>query len=111
MLLALLVIGVPIAFAAATVGFLGMWFLAGLKPALTVIGLVPFSVPASYAFTVLPLFVVMGHFAFGAGLATQAYEVAKKWLGHIPGGLALVTVFSMAGFAACTGAVSLVTHS
>lgn len=103
LLVALLAIGVPIAFSAAIVGFLGTWFLAGINPALSALAAVPFSVPANYAFIVLPLFVIMGSFAFSAGLATEAYEVAKRWLGHVPGGLPMATVASMAAFGACTG--------
>ncbi len=103
-MLLLLVFGLPVAFAAGITGFLGIWFLAGLKPAITQIGTVPFSVPASYALTVIPLFIIMGYFAFNAGLPQQAFETGKKWLGHIPGGLAMATITGCAAFAACTGA-------
>jgi len=102
-LLVFLVIGMPVALAAALTGFLGIWYLSGGTPALGVIGLVPYSKAAFYAFTVLPLFIIMGYFAFHAGLATQAFDTGKRWLGHIPGGLALATVFGNAAFGACCG--------
>lgn len=102
-LLLCLTTGMPIGLAAALVGFFGIWYLVGLSPALGALGLVPYSKAASYAFTVLPLFIIMGYFAFNAGLATKAFETGKRWMGHLPGGLAMATISACAAFGACCG--------
>jgi C4-dicarboxylate transporter DctM subunit len=101
--LILLALGVPIAFAGALTGFLGLWYLAGISPAMGALGLIPYSEAASYNFTVLPLFIIMGYFAFYSGLATRAFDTGKRWIGHLHGGLALATVIAGAALAACCG--------
>lgn len=98
-----LAIGMPIALSAALTGFLGIWYLGGIAPAFGAIGLIPYSAGASYSFAVLPLFIMMGYFAFYAGVAQKAFETAKKWIGHISGGLTLATVIAGACLAACCG--------
>jgi tripartite ATP-independent transporter DctM subunit len=103
LLLLSLTTGMPVGLAASLIGFLGIWFLVGLNPALGAIGLVPYSKAASYEFTVLPLFIIMGFFAFNAGLATKAFETGKRWMGHLPGGLAMATIGACAAFGACCG--------
>jgi tripartite ATP-independent transporter DctM subunit len=95
--------GMPIGLSAAFIGFLGIWHLSGLVPALGLIGLVPYSKAATYAFTVLPLFVVTGYFALNAGIAAKTFETGKRWMGHLPGGLAMATIASCAAFGACCG--------
>ncbi len=102
-LMVMLFIGMPVAFGAALTGFIGLLILAGPVPALDVVGTTPWAKITTYSFTVIPLFVLMGYFAFGAGLATQAFETGKKWVGHIRGGLAMATIFACACFAACSG--------
>ncbi len=103
LLLILLLTGLPIGLGAALIGFLGIWYLAALNPALGAIGLIPYSKAASYEFTVLPLFILMGYLAFNAGLATSAFEAGKKCLGHLPAGLAMATITACAAFGACCG--------
>ena len=58
----------------------------------------------SYSLLVLPLFIMMGFFAFFAGITRDLYWAVRQWLGHLPGGLAIGTVFGSAGFAAACGA-------
>jgi C4-dicarboxylate transporter DctM subunit len=102
-LLFLMLFRLPIGFAMALVGFLGFFYLGSLDGALSVMGMEPFSAVSTYAFTVLPLFILMGQFAFSAGLSAKLFSVAHKWLGHLPGGLAMATIGGCAGFAAVSG--------
>jgi len=104
LLLILLVLGMPIAFAAALAGFLGLFMLRGWDVATEVMGFLPHPIATEYTLTVLPMFIMMGYFAFHAGLTRQVYWAARQWVGHLPGGLAIATVFGNAGFAACSGA-------
>ena len=99
----LLGLGVPVAFALTAIGFVGYAALAGLDPALGMIGLVPYAKTAVYAFTAVPLFIVMGNFAFYAGFGSDIYNTARQWVKSLPGGLAQATVIGAAGFGAACG--------
>lgn len=54
-------------------------------------------------FAVVPLFILMGAFAYEFGLVDDLFDAAQRWWGRFPGGLAIATTFSAAGFAAVTG--------
>lgn len=102
-LLLLLAMGIPVAFAMAIVGFLGFWAISGETASLGMLGMVPFSSIAIYTFTVMPMFVLMGQLAFHAGFGKDVYWVARQWLGHLPGGMAIATIFGCAIFGAASG--------
>jgi tripartite ATP-independent transporter DctM subunit len=111
-LLVLVVLGVRVAFAAAFTGLVGliihfsmkMGFERGFFVALKMAGTIPHSKSVTYALSVLPTFILIGFLAFYAGFTKQLFEAAKRWLGWMPGGMAVGTVFSTAGFAAVSGA-------
>jgi C4-dicarboxylate transporter DctM subunit len=98
-----LFLGMPIGIAMGLVGFAGFAFLRGLDSALGVLTTVPYTTFSSYAFSVVPLFILMGAFCFHAGLSKDLYNTVYRWLGHLRGGLALATVGACAGFAAVSG--------
>ncbi|CUH65873.1 Neu5Ac permease [Thalassovita gelatinovora] len=104
LLLILVVIGVRVVIAAATVGLLGLVELIGWGPAAGIVGIVPHAKSSTYALSVLPMFIFIGFVAFHAGMTTQLFDAARKWLSWLPGGLAVATVFATAGFAAVSGA-------
>ncbi|GGE91077.1 TRAP transporter large permease [Stappia taiwanensis] len=111
-LLLLVVFGVRVAFAAAFVGTVGLiaiftqklGFEKGLVVALKMAGTIPHSKSVTYSLSVLPTFILIGFLAFYAGFTRQLFEAAKRWLGWLPGGMAVGTVFATAGFAAVSGA-------
>ncbi|MCR9238711.1 MAG: TRAP transporter large permease [Alphaproteobacteria bacterium] len=98
------VIGVRVVFAAAIVGLLGLVELLGWGPAAGIVGTIPHSKSSTYALSVLPMFIFIGFIAFHAGMTQQLFDAARKWVGWVPGGLAVATVFATAGFAAVSGA-------
>ncbi len=100
----LVVLGMRIAFATALVGFVGMWIMKDFSVAGKVVGYLPHAIVAHYSLSVIPLFIIMGYYAFYAGLTDDIFSTARQWFGHLSGGLAIATVFGCAGFAACTGA-------
>jgi len=102
-LLIILFSRMPIAFGMGLIGFLGFAYLVGVGPALGLLKTVPYSTFASHSLSVIPLFILMGAFAFSAGLSKDLYEAAYKWLGHLRGGLAMATVGACACFAAISG--------
>ncbi len=103
-LTATLMSGMRIAFATALCGFAGLWILRGYTPAATLASMIPHGHLASYTLLVLPLFIMMGFFAYHAGITRDLYWTARQWLGHLPGGLAIATIIGSAGFAAACGA-------
>src|SRR5690606_1800747 len=52
----------------------------------------------------LPMFILIGYLAFHAGITESLFDAARKWLGWVPGGLAVATVIAATGFAAVSGA-------
>jgi C4-dicarboxylate transporter, DctM subunit len=99
----LMLLRVPVAYLLAAVGFLGFWAISDLGPALKLASLVPYSSVAVHGFAVVPLFILMGHFVYHAGFATDVYRSARLWIGRFPGGLAQATVVAGAAFAAASG--------
>ncbi len=112
LLIVLVVIGVRVAFAAALIGFLGllaifsqrMGFEKGFVVAVQMAGTIPHSKATTYALSLIPTFILIGYLAYYAGLTRALFEAAKRWLGWLPGGLGVATVFATAGFAAVSGA-------
>jgi C4-dicarboxylate transporter DctM subunit len=94
---------VPIAFAFALVGFMGLFLLRGFDTGLFILGNSPFTWASTSSLIPMPLFILMGHFAFHAGISSDLYVAAHKWVGRFPGGLALATTLACTGFAACSG--------
>ncbi len=99
-----LFLGLPIGFAMALTGFLGMIVVyQGLPPSLSMLGISSYDTAASYMLTVVPLFILMGEFAYHSGISKDLFDTAYKWLGRLPGGLAISSVAGCAGFSAICG--------
>ncbi len=103
LLLLLFATGIELGFAMAIVGFVGFAVLNGLHPAMNLIGRDVYDVITNYGYTVFPLFILMGQIGFNAGIAEKLYKSAHKFIGHIPGGLAMATVLGATGFKAICG--------
>ena len=103
-LLILVVSGVRVVFAASIAGMIGLVELIGVGPALSNIGAIPYSKSVTFVLGLLPIFILIGFLAYQAGMTKQLYDCAKAWIGFVPGGLAVATVFATAGFAAVSGA-------
>ena len=103
-LLIMVVTGVRVVFAASIAGIIGLVELIGIGPALGNIGAIPYSKSVTFVLGLLPIFILIGFLAYQAGMTRQLYEAAKAWIGFVPGGLAVATVFATAGFAAVSGA-------
>jgi C4-dicarboxylate transporter, DctM subunit len=102
-LLILIGLRLPIAFALALVGLGGLFMLAGHEAAFAMLSTQLYSSVANNALTAVPLFLLMGYFAFHAGLTRAAFGAARIWLAGAPGGLAMATVAACALFGACAG--------
>lgn len=102
-LLLLFLTGIDLGFGMAIVGFIGFAYIRSFDAALIMIATDLFETMSSYGLTVIPLFILMGQVAFQAGIANKLYDTAHKFVGHIPGGLALATVLGTTMFKAVCG--------
>jgi tripartite ATP-independent transporter DctM subunit len=99
-LFGIIALRMPIAFAMGIVGFGGFWYMTSFTAATHKIASVSFELFSDFTFGVLPLFLLMAQVTFKSGIGKDLYDLAARWLGHKPGGLAMATVFGCAGFAA-----------
>jgi C4-dicarboxylate transporter, DctM subunit len=103
LLLVLMAFKVHIGISLAVVGVLGFAYINGFQSALGILAAVPFRTVASYTFSIVPLFLLMGYFSFQAGISQDVFTSAHKWLARMPGGLAMATIAGCTGFAAACG--------
>jgi len=105
-LIVLMFMRIPVGFVMAIVGFLGFGYLVSWPASLNLLARDFFSVLSSYNLTVIPLFIFMGQLAHYSGISGRLFNAAHKWMGHLPGGLAIATIGACAGFAAICGSTS-----
>ncbi len=114
-LLAMIFVRIPIAFALGVVGFFGLILAVGwpnggeldlergFEAAWSFVSFEPFSFIASFSLVAIPLFLMMGYVAFHAGFTKDIYHTARMWLSGLKGGLAMASVAGCAMFAAVSG--------
>ncbi len=103
LLFVLLAAGMPIGFAMGISAFLGTLMLIDPDAALALLGQTAYETARTYDLSVVPMFVLMGYIAGGAGLSESLYRACNAWLGHRRGGLALATIGGCGAFAAICG--------
>jgi C4-dicarboxylate transporter DctM subunit len=100
-----LLLGVPIAFALAGSGILGIYLITGSwSKVIGILGMAPFSTVADYTLTTIPMFMLMAYFSASSGLARDLYKAGANCLSHIRGGLGVATVIACGIFGAMSGA-------
>ena len=102
-LLLLIFLRVPIAFAMAIVGALGFAEMRGMEATLAMAGNVVYETGLSYTLSVVPLFIFMGNVLSMAGVSHGLFAVANRLAGRARGGLAISTVIACGGFSAVCG--------
>jgi len=101
--LLLMFLGVPIAFTFALVGGIGTITLISFQAGMNNLTVIPFSWATTYSFSCLPMFVLMGFIIAESGITSDLYSAAYKWLGRLPGGLAMASLIACAFFSALSG--------
>ncbi len=104
-LLCLFLTGIELAFAMTVIGFVGFASLNSFGTAVHLLANDYIDSLGSYGLTAIPLFVFMGQIAFNAGIAKRLYDSSNKFVGHIPGGLAVATVVGATVFKSICGSV------
>jgi tripartite ATP-independent transporter DctM subunit len=103
LMLLLIMLKIPIAYSMFIVGFLGFAVIVSPDAALSMVGTEIFSNFSSYTLSVIPMFVWMGFIAYYSGVGTNLYALANRFLGRLPGGLAIATQAACAIFGAICG--------
>lgn len=104
LLLLMIGLGIHVGISLGLVGFVGLWALTGnLAAGLGLLTTTPWTKTASYELSCLPMFILMGLLAYESGISQEIFNAAYKWLGRLPGGLAIATVAGNACFGAVTG--------
>jgi C4-dicarboxylate transporter, DctM subunit len=102
--IALLICGVRVAFAALISGIITLFLVYhNMEVVGNTVANMLYSSNAQYPMTVIPLFVFMGYIALEYGIGNDIFYTARCWLGRLPGGLAIGTVFGSAFFGAING--------
>lgn len=105
-LLLVFAMGMPIAFAMALIGMLGFGYLVSMDAGFGLLARDIFAQFSSYPLTVIPMFVLMGSFAFAAGIGRKLYEMAYTVFGQVHGGLTIASIAACAGFGAVSGSTA-----
>jgi C4-dicarboxylate transporter, DctM subunit len=103
LLFLLFFLGMPIGFAMAISGLVGFAYLVNPEAALGMLATDVFQQLISYPLTVIPMFILMGNYAFASGISERLYRAAHVWVGRTRGGLAMATVLASAAFGAICG--------
>ncbi len=105
-LLFLFLLRMPVAFAMAFVGVAGFAYLSGFESALAILAQDVYDTFSSYPLSVIPMFILMGSFAFASGISQRLYRTTHAWVGAYRGGLTIATVLACSGFAAICGSTA-----
>jgi len=103
LLLGLICLGLPVAFALGISGFIGTSYMTSFRAAINLSGAVGYDSVADFFLCVIPFFILMGSLCAYSGISRDLFKTAGTWLGRLPGGLAMATVAGGAGFGAVCG--------
>lgn len=110
LLLVLLFLKVPVAFALSGCGLLGLWLIRP-RSVVTELESAAYHAVSNWSLSVIPMFVFMGLLLWRSGMTARIYEVAAEWLRWLPGGLAVSTTVAGTGLAAVSGSTLGTTYA
>jgi tripartite ATP-independent transporter DctM subunit len=102
-LLVLFFLGIPIGFAMGIAGVIGFAYVVSPDAALSLVSTDIYNTLTSYAYSALPMFILMGSMAFAAGIGRRAYDAVYVLMGQLRGGLLVATSVASAIFGAVCG--------
>lgn len=103
LLLVLLALGLPVAFSLGMGGVAGMLAFMGGESALAQIPIIGYKSLDDFVLTAVPMYILMSQILLTGKVGNGLFELANKWLRHLPGGLGIATVMACAIFSAITG--------
>lgn len=103
LLFILMALGMPVAISMGVAGGIGLYLADGIHSLLGIFETAPYSSVASYALVVAPMFILMAELLSASKIVNDLFKAAHKWLGHLPGGLAIATIFASGMLGALSG--------
>lgn len=97
-----LVLGVPVAFSLAIVSVLGLAYMGGLAD-LVAIADISWGSTSEFLLVAIPLFILMSEIIDVSGVGRDLFRGVERWIGWLPGGVAMSTVVASAVFGAVSG--------
>ncbi|MBO6716724.1 MAG: TRAP transporter large permease [Rhizobiaceae bacterium] len=107
----LLLMGIPVGIAMLGAALIGLWALSGSRVVTSTMESIAYDAAESWSYSVIPMFILMGMILWKSGLTASAFEAARRWLGWMPGGLAVATNFAGAALAASSGSTIGITYA
>ncbi|RZP88544.1 TRAP transporter large permease [Vibrio vulnificus] len=104
-LIALILLRLPLAFAMGVIGFIGFWYINDYNwtAAMSMAARRIIDTGQDYGLSVIPLFILMGNFVTKAGISNELYKACNAFVGHRRGGLSMSTILACGGFSAICG--------
>ena len=99
----LLILGIPISISLLFSGTLGYMLTIGIQPGITALAQGAYSDLNSFVIIAIPLYILMGQLMLKGEAGHDLFELAQRFMGKLPGGLAIAAVGASAIFAAISG--------
>jgi len=97
----LLLLGLEIAWSVGVAALIGLIFF--VHQPVNQIAYTMWDSLNSFTLVALPLFILMGSMLGNTGVSEKLFSAINKWVGHLPGGLAISVICGNAVFAAMSG--------
>ena len=99
----LILTGIPVGFSLAIAGTVGLWLTAGLDKVFVTLPTVMYGSLNNFVLIAIPLYILMGNIIIHGKLSEKIYDALNEFVGHLSGGIAIVTVLFCTIFAAISG--------
>lgn len=103
LLLVLLAIGLPVAYAMGVAGMIGLYLIGGFSTVMGILSTTPLTSVSTYELLSIPMFILMAEIVIVSRIADELFDTMVVWVGRLPGGLAVATALAGAGFGAISG--------
>lgn len=97
-----LFLGVPVAFSLTIVSVLGLLYMGGISD-LVAIADISWASTSEFLLVAIPLFILMSEIIDASGVGRDLFKGVERWIGWLPGGVAMSTVVASAVFGAVSG--------
>lgn len=102
-LIILVTTGLPIAVSLGLTSLVGLFLYQGLNFGLSALGMVVWGTWDNYILIAVPLFILMAELLHYTAVGENLFDMGDKWMGALPGGLAIASIFACTVFATLCG--------
>jgi C4-dicarboxylate transporter DctM subunit len=103
LVLLLMCLGMPVGVTMILSAFIGLIWIRGIDPANNALGILTWRQGINDILLVIPLFTWMGMLAASGGISDDAFISINKWVGNLPGGMAMACTAACAAFGMVCG--------